>query len=272
MKEFPTKATSAEKETQQEYDEENRALPVLDIAAIRNVIESTGREFSLSDDMDAQDDDDIDVEALLRSYSSEITPGSSEMSVRQIEMLKELTGTPEGPKVYLGSAVDTSLAEVYGKQEVIHVDMDEGSIDALKQAGYMGKSLDYESYAASLAEGETIGLLYSRNSGAVPDSLIDRLADGGLIVANNYHSSADDIAKKKGFELLGASDDYGQTLLSPEEANNAFGSAEYAIGPEAKMIIDPDEIEKVRDDPEWTVDGAQINPDYLWVFRKTGEQ
>ena len=193
---------------------------------------------------------------------------SSESDLRQFELVKQLVDAPDGLKVYLGSARDTALADAYGTDKVVHVDRDTSAIDALRAGGYMGEALDYEVYADSLSGSDTISLLYSENSGLIPDRLLEKLVDGGLVLANDWHGSASDIQTKPGFELLGAVNEAGDKLFSADEAQDAFGMGEYAVGPGGCIIDDQQEIEAARNQLGWTIIGQEKNPDFVWVFRK----
>lgn len=120
----------------------------------------------------------------------------------------------------------------------------------------------------TLPEDAEVGLLCSMNSGLVPDALLEKLSDGGLVIANDWHGSASDmVANKPELELVCAADLKGDRLTA-EDARDAIRQVEFAIGPGGGAQFDPEEINKVRELPGWTITSMEQNPDYLWVFRK----
>ena len=99
--------------------------------------------------------------------------------------------------LYPGSNSDRTMAEVFGDQ-VVHIDPDSKALAWLQKKGFRTKQMTIEDYIANMPDGEKIGMILSYNAGLVPDSALERLQEGGIILANNWHGSADDLHSKKG--------------------------------------------------------------------------
>lgn len=105
--------------------------------------------------------------------------------------------------LYPGSNSDRTMTEVFGNQ-VVHVDPDDKALALLQKKGFRTEQMTIEDYVANMSDGEKIGIILSYNAGLVPDSALERLQEGGIILANNWHGSADYLHSKKGLELIGA--------------------------------------------------------------------
>lgn len=173
--------------------------------------------------------------------------------------------------VYLGSGPDTSLASVYGKS-VIHVDADEVQLAAMRSAGYRCELADYDEFATGLEDGTQLDLVYSHNSGLVPESILSKIPSGGYVIANNWHGSANNMGAKEDFYIVGAVNPEDQSVVSPEVARQGLGEFEIAIDmrstPMMRTTVDPAEIEEIRHLDGVTVDSSYKNTEAEWVFCK----
>ena len=195
---------------------------------------------------------------------------SSDINTQMLTAARELTPDIDtnARAIYLGSAADTSFADVYGKQTV-HVDTDADAIAALKEAGYQGESMNYETYANMLSDDTGLDIVYSHNSGLVPDVILDKIRPGGYVIANNWHGSANDMAGKDLFEIVGAINPTDASVLPSDRASRGLGTDEFAIGDVGKMLTDSAAIDAIRDNPNWIVDKSYKNTEAKWVFRKS---
>ncbi len=99
--------------------------------------------------------------------------------------------------LYPGSNSDRTMTEVFGNQ-VVHIDPDGNALALLKNKGFPTEQTTIEDYIAHMPDGEKIDMILSYNAGLVPDSALEHLQEGGIILANNWHGSADDLHSKKG--------------------------------------------------------------------------
>lgn len=99
--------------------------------------------------------------------------------------------------LYPGSNSDRTMTEVFGNQ-VVHIDPDGNALVLLKNKGFPTEQMTIEDYIANMPDEREIGIILSYNAGLVPDSALERLQEGGIILANNWHGSADDLHSKKG--------------------------------------------------------------------------
>lgn len=172
--------------------------------------------------------------------------------------------------LYPGSNSDRTMAEVFGDQ-VVHIDPDSKALALLQKNGFRTEQMTIEDYIANMPDGEKIGMILSYNAGLVPDSALERLQEGGIILANNWHGSADDLHSKKGLELIGAVVQDTEDFVTVQAAESLLGKVQYLDnGPNGYVNCDPTEeqLEQARA-------GAGIvfeeyrSPDSLWIFRKS---
>ena len=171
--------------------------------------------------------------------------------------------------LYPGSNSDRTMTEVFGDQ-VVHIDPDSKALALLQKKGFRTKQMTIEDYIANMPDGEKIGMILSYNAGLVPDSALERLQEGGIILANNWHGSADNLHNKKGLELIGAVVQGSEDFVTIQAAESLLGKVQYLDnGPNGYVNCDPTEeqLEQARA-------GAGIvfeeyrSPDSLWIFRK----
>ena len=172
--------------------------------------------------------------------------------------------------LYPGSNSDRTMTEVFGNQ-VVHIDPDSKALALLQKKGFRTEQMTIEDYIANMPDGERIGMILSYNAGLVPDLALKRLQEGGIILANNWHGSADNLHNKKGLELIGAVVQGSEDFVTVQAAESLLGKVQYLDnGPNGYVNCDPTEeqLEQARA-------GAGIvfeeyrSPDSLWIFRKS---
>jgi hypothetical protein len=154
--------------------------------------------------------------------------------------------------IYPGSSSDETLARVFGPG-VIHVDPDEHAMDVMREKGYNVAEMTIEEYVSNMPEEGRVDVVFSYNSGLVPQELLDKIPVGCYVIANNWHGSANSLGKNPRVTLVCAIDPESKSgeIINEEEAQAALGTTTTKSG---NMNID---IEK--------------NPNTLWLFRKNGE-
>ena len=98
--------------------------------------------------------------------------------------------------LYPGSNSDRTMTEVFGNQ-VVHIDPDDKALALLQKKGFRTEQMTIEDYIANMSDREKVGMILSYNAGLVPDSALERLREGGIILANNWHGSADDLHRSR---------------------------------------------------------------------------
>ena len=126
------------------------------------------------------------------------------------------------PILYPGSNSDRTMTEVFGNQ-VVHIDPDDKALALLQKKGFPTEQMTIEDYVANMSDGEKIGIILSYNAGLVPGSALERLQEGGIILANNWYGSADDLHSKKGLELIGAVVQGTEDFVTGPTAENLLG-------------------------------------------------
>ena len=107
------------------------------------------------------------------------------LKVAKYEIIR--LGWQEDPSqliLYPGSNSDRTMTEVFGNQ-VVHIDSDDKALALLQKKGLRTEQMTIEDYIANMSYGEQIGMILSYNAGLVPDSALERLEEGGIILANN---------------------------------------------------------------------------------------
>lgn len=190
-----------------------------------------------------------------------------------LQMAKRELGWQEDPNqliLYPGSNSDRTMTEVFGNQ-VIHIDPDNKALALLQKKGLRTEQTTIEDYVANMPDEEEIGIILSYNAGLVPDSALERLRDGGIILANNWHGSADYLHSKEELKLVGAVVQGSEDFVTVQAAESLLGKVQCYLGngPNGYVNYDPTEkqLEQART-------GAGIvfeeyrSPDSLWIFRK----
>ena len=172
--------------------------------------------------------------------------------------------------LYPGSSSDRTMADVFGEQ-VVHIDPDGNALAWLQDKGLRTEQTTIEDYIAHMPDGEKINIILSYNAGLVPDSALERLREGGIIFANNWHGSADDLHSKKGIELIGAVVRDTEDFVTVQAAESLLGKVQCYLGDGPNGYVDYDPTEEQL---EQARAGAGIvfeeyrSPDSLWIFRK----
>ena len=138
-------------------------------------------------------------------------------------------GDPSQLILYPGSNSDRTMTEVFGNQ-VVHIDPDDKALVLLQKKGFCTEQMTIEDYIANMSDREKIGMILSYNAGLVSDSALERLREGGIILANNWHGSADDLHSKKGLELIGAVVQGTEDFVTGPTAENLLGKLQYYLG------------------------------------------
>ncbi|TWP14260.1 hypothetical protein EUA75_03230 [TM7 phylum sp. oral taxon 353] len=186
--------------------------------------------------------DDLDTlfipEGKREAYIKEELLAHLKVAKREIICL----GWQEDPNqliLYPGSNSDRTMAEVFGNQ-VVHIDPDGNALVLLKNKGFPTEQMTIEDFIANMSDGEKIGIILSYNAGLVPDSALERLQEGGIILANNWHGSADDLHSKKGLELIGAVVQDTEDFVTVQAAESLLGKVQYLDnGPNGYVNYDP---------------------------------
>lgn len=170
--------------------------------------------------------------------------------------------------LYPGSNSDRTMTEVFGNK-VVHIDPDGNALALLKNKGFPTEQMTIEDYIANMSDEEEIGIILSYNAGLVPDSALERLQEGGIILANNWHGSADDLHSKKGLELIGAVVQGTEDFVTGPTAENLLGMQcfVYSAGGHVNENPTEEEIGQARADADVVFEEYR-SPDSLWIFRK----
>lgn len=138
-------------------------------------------------------------------------------------------GDPSQLILYPGSNSDRTMTEVFSNQ-VVHIDPDDKALVLLQKKGFCTEQMTIEDYIANMSDREKIGMILSYNAGLVSDSALERLQEGGIILANNWHGSADDLHSKKGLGLIGAVAQGTEDFVTGPTAENLLGKVQYYLG------------------------------------------
>ena len=172
--------------------------------------------------------------------------------------------------LYPGSNSDRTMTEVFGNQ-VVHIDPDDKALALLQKKGFRTEQMTIEDYVANMSDGEQIGIILSYNAGLVPDLALKRLQEGGIILANNWHGSADNLHNKKGLELIGAVVQGSEDFVTVQAAESLLGKVQCYLsnGPSDYVNYDPTEeqLEQARTDAGIVFEEYR-SLDSLWIFRK----
>ena len=170
--------------------------------------------------------------------------------------------------LYPGSNSDRTMTEVFGNQ-VVHVDPDDKALALLQKKGFRTEQMTIKDYVANMSNGEKIGIILSYNAGLVPDSALERLQEGGIILANNWHGSADDLHNKKGLELIGAVVQGTEDFIAGQAAESLLGMQCFVYSAGGHVNENPTEegIGQARADADVVFEEYR-SPDSLWIFRK----
>lgn len=177
-------------------------------------------------------------------------------------------GDPSQLILYPGSNSDRTMTEVFGNQ-VVHIDPDDKALALLQKKGFRTEQMTIEDYIANMSDREKVGMILSYNAGLVPDSALERLREGGIILANNWHGSADDLHSKKGLELIGAVVQGTEDFVTGPTAENLLGMQcfVYSAGGHVNENPTEEEIGQARADADVVFEEYR-SPDSLWIFRK----
>ena len=177
-------------------------------------------------------------------------------------------GDPSQLILYPGSNSDRTMTEVFGNQ-VVHIDPDDKALVLLQKKGFCTEQMTIEDYIANMSDREKIGMILSYNAGLVSDSALERLQEGGIILANNWHGSADDLHSKKGLELIGAVVQGTEDFVTGPTAENLLGMQcfVYSAGGHVNENPTEEEIGQARADADVVFEEYRSS-DSLWIFRK----
>jgi len=240
------------------------AKPALDLnklAGQNRADQSSGIQEQLNDA------EIIDIEARLKQMCrneqkvADKELYKSEVRENLFKHAKSYLNLPEVPRVlYPGCDTDVTVADVFGKDTVDHLDLNNDSMATLKKEGYRVFACNSEKYQSA----EPYDLIVFWNSGSTPGSLLEQIKPGGYVLANNYHGSANIISENLGFELIAGFDN--DRMYSPGEMKNWIGSDYMLVDREAKIQkLTKEEAKRVEDQ---TVVESPHAPDNLFVFQK----
>ena len=206
------------------------------------------RNMESSGDLDGTDS--FDIAFLQNKKETYFYPNVAKALGKLRERMTNIDDT--SVILYPGSNSDETFASVFGSG-VIHVDPDEHAMDVMREKGYNVAEMTIEEYVSNMPEEGRVDAVFSYNSGLVPQELLDKIAKGGHVIANNWHGSANSLGKNPRVTLVCAIDPESKSdeIINEEGAQAALGTTTTKSG---DMDID---IEK--------------NPDTLWLFRKNDE-
>jgi len=206
--------------------------------------------------------DPFDLEGYLEERSETATElYASEKLEALLRHARSYLTLPDTPRVlYPGCDTDISVADVFGKDRVDHLDLNNDSMNIMKREGYstiVGDSVEYQS-------SEPYDVIVFWNSVSTPISLLTQIKPEGYVLANNWHGSANIVSENLGFELVAGFDN--DRMYSPGEMNNWIGSDYMQVDREGK-------IHKLSKEEAGRVEGQAVvesphAPDNLFVFRK----
>ncbi len=206
------------------------------------------RNMESSGDLD--DTDSFDIAFLQNKKETYFYPNVAKALGKLRERMTNIDDT--SVILYPGSNSDETFASVFGSG-VIHVDPDEHAMDVMREKGYNVAEMTIEEYVSNMPEEGRVDVVFSYNSGLVPQELLDKIAEGGHVIANNWHGSANSLGKNPRVTLVCAIDPESKSdeIINEEGAQAALGTTTTKSG---DMDIDIEE-----------------NPDTLWLFRKNDE-
>lgn len=216
---------------------------------------------------EAGDTEDI-ADRLMELSEREVRPYSSESGKQMLLTLRHVIPdiTEDSHILYPGSAADTQLADVFGGN-VIHIDPDDKPMEALRKIGLQTETTTFEDYLKKQPADVKIDLIFSHNAGDVPEEALQKLREGGYIIANNWHGSANALGENEDLELLCAINPGENTLIDVETAKEGFGTTQLAITREGKVISNSDAIAALPEGT-FTLIEQENNTEARWLFRK----
>ena len=127
--------------------------------------------------------------------------------------------------IYPGSSSDETLARVFGPG-VVHVDPDEYAMEAMREKGYNIAEMTIEEYVSHMSKEGRVDVVFSYNSGLLPQELLDKIAEGGHAIANNWDGSANNLGNNPNFTLICAINPKSKSgeIINEEEAQAALGT------------------------------------------------
>lgn len=215
------------------------------------------------------EDPDESVPGLFTAYSGPATfeeivlpelygdePSSFDARLKEVILGYFPGQTPD--IIYPGSSGHVGIARAVGAENVLHVDPNPTSIDALRAAGYRAEATTLEDLKLDTAFDMAVFL----NSHVTDhSSLLKVLAPGGIVVANNYTRDADFLAQVGQLELAEA------YLPNSDEGTWVEGSmAMESLGTVFMARIGDDYQEVTPDYPE-AIEAAKFMSG-VFVFRR----
>jgi hypothetical protein len=94
------------------------------------------------------------------------------------------------------SANDVSPSAVFPDSHVIYADLAEGAMEALAEAGYDAHTADVREFDPG-----KVDILFLLNPAVSPEVPSSHVAEGGFVVANDYHRTADWLHASGDYEL-----------------------------------------------------------------------
>lgn len=165
--------------------------------------------------------------------------------------------------IYCGSASDASFADVLGKQ-MVHVDPDQDALRLLEAEGYKIAPQEIEEYVGG--HSDPIDLFVSYNSGTVSEEEIVAIREGGFVLANNWHDSANMLSRDPRFRAICAVSQKG-SILELSDAEAKLGYMEIAILPGGSVIFDQAKISALKPGGA-TILEEPVNTETIWLFQK----
>lgn len=205
----------------------------------------------------------------LNKAAEETKPYHNEVLLKVFNEVKTTLHLPENPAVlYPGSSVDTTVAESFGKENVLHLDLNTESIKILLGEGYRAIAGDTQ----EITSDNQFDLVVLWNSGVTPDSILNLVKGGGYVLANNHHGSANIVATNIEFELIGGITPVNPAEVQPPEVVSEWLDEEYyEVTREGKLSpLSQEDYEAALLDTTRNVHSQAMGKDVMFIFRKLG--
>lgn len=191
-----------------------------------------------------------------------------DFSIALLDLIKAFDLKKDGKVIYPGSSTHVSVAAVFGKENVIHVEPSERAYQSLEGHGYVVFRGGIEEF---IPEEKYDGLIALNSYGQPSEELLDaQLKSGAFLIANNYSFWAHDLNQLPNVELVGAllpsyvhpKDE--RYIITADQVDVGMITASYSyysIEPSGKM-------KPGTPDNHTFADRDSRFPDGLFVFRK----
>ncbi len=117
--------------------------------------------------------------------------------VAKYQLFKNSAGFESGTVYHPCGATDVSPSEAFPGSRIIYADIDDKAMEALRSSGYDAHTIDVQQFNPGVVD-----VLVLLNPQIRPDIPASFVKEGGYVVSNNYHATADRL-KKLGYIPVG---------------------------------------------------------------------